>query len=118
MATTANVTITVVTSGDIVINDSYKITENTASPAQSEYIDLASGTNTITLPTGGSATVVGVIIIPPAGNTNLIIAKGVTGDTGIPLHLTNPSFIALDTTEVAFDLNGAAAITGVRLIYV
>jgi len=57
------------------------------------------------------------MIIPPAGNINLMTLKGVAGDTGIPLHLTNPTFIPLNTTFVSLVINAAAAIVGVRLVW-
>ncbi|HLK55044.1 MAG TPA: hypothetical protein VKU00_00680 [Chthonomonadaceae bacterium] len=42
------------------------------------------------------ANTTGVFIVPQAGNTGAITLKGVTGDTGVALNKTQPSFIALD----------------------
>ena len=54
-----------------------------------QAIVLASGANTITLPSGTTT----VIIQFPTGNTAAVILKGVTGDTGIPLNpVTNTKF--------------------------
>jgi hypothetical protein len=47
----------------------------------------------------------------------LITLKGVTGDTGVPLHLTDYTMIAVDTSITSFCLTAAATITGVRLIW-
>lgn len=91
----------------------YAAAVNVASPGEIDVLTLASGANTITVPAGFAA----VTIVPPAGNTNLITLKGVTGDTGVPLHLTDPSSIGLDSTESTFVLNAAAQIVGVRLIW-
>lgn len=41
----------------------------------------------------GSAVVKGVIIKPPSTNTGAITLKGVTGDTGIPIHKTEATMI-------------------------
>lgn len=46
----------------------------------------------VTVPTGA----VGVIIKPPAANLGTITMKGVTGDTGIPLHKTNAHMQSLE----------------------
>jgi hypothetical protein len=101
-------------SGDLNTVETVYAALNSASPAQEEIRTLASGATTITVPTGG-ATVVAVTIIPPAGNTLLITLKGVAGDTGVPLHKTDPTTIALDSTAATFVLNAANTITGVRL---
>ena len=48
----------------------------------------------VTVPTGST----GVLIMPPAANAGTITVKGITGDTGINLHKTNPTFLSLDTS--------------------
>jgi hypothetical protein len=58
-----------------------------------------------------------VTILPPTGNTTNITLKGVTGDTGIQLHDTDPSTISLDPAVTSFVLTAAAQITGVRLYW-
>lgn len=114
MSVTSNRVIGISFSGDIdAPNLAYKAAENTSAPGRIDRTDLSSGANTITVPTGFKA----VTIIPPAGNTTLITLKGVTGDTGVPLHLTDPSSIGLDSTESTFVLTAAGSITGVRLIW-
>lgn len=91
----------------------YEAADNATSPGIINRITLTIGANTITVPTGFKA----VTIVPPAANTSLITLKGVTGDTGVPLHLTDPSSIGLDSTESTFVLNAAAEITNVQLIW-
>ena len=90
--------------------------ENTASPGQVDIVTLASGANTITPPTGGS-TPKSVTIIPPTGNVNTITLKGITGDTGVVLHLTEPTTVALNNPASTFVLTASAQIIGVRLIW-
>ena len=98
-------------------DQSYSAASNAASPGQTEIKTLASGANTITPPPSTSATVTGVTIIPPVGNTHLMTLKGVSGDTGIPLHLTDPSSFGVDSTLSTFVINAAAQIAGVRFIW-
>src|SRR4030095_1957930 len=84
--------------GDVELQSYLSATDNEDSPAEVEFIDLSSGANTITAPDGAVA----VTIIPPAGNLILITLKGITGDTGIPLHKTDPTSIGIDTTLSTF----------------
>lgn len=48
----------------------------------------------ITVPASSTA----MLIIPPSTNVGAITLKGVTGDTGVKLHQTKPTCIALDAT--------------------
>lgn len=116
MAASSTRTITVVYAGAVVGTQPIAAASNAASPAQVDLVNLSAGANTITVPTGG-ATAVGVTIVPPAGNTSLITLKGIAGDTGVPLHKTDPTSIALDATCATFVLNAAAPITGVRFFW-
>jgi hypothetical protein len=117
MAVTSTRTETITFSGDginsTIVNSA---AVNTASPGQVDIVSLNSGANTITPPAGGS-TPKAVTIVPPAGNVNTIIIKGIAGDTGVVLHLTDPSTVALNSAVTTFVLNAAASITGVRLIW-
>lgn len=79
----------------------------------SSVVDLASGANTITVPSGTTV----VIVIPPATNTQTITAKGVTGDTGFQLSKTNPSVLAWQT-GTTFVLTAGAAITGSKILFI
>lgn len=118
MAVTATVTINLVISGTGALagNNNFAAAANTSSPNGRVIQNLASGANTITPPGGGSSPT-GCIIIPPAGNVTGILLKKVTGDTGIDLHLTNPSYLALGSPTGTFVLTAAGAITGVTLIW-
>ena len=117
MSTASTRTITVGFSGDVAAVEPFSAAVNSSSPGGlSAPVTLANGANTITVPTGGT-TPTAVTIIPPAGNVNLITLKGVSGDTGVKLHLTDPTSIALDSSVATFVLNAAAQIVGVRLVW-
>ena len=102
--------------GDVVAQYILQAASNAASPASVEIKTLASGLNTITLPTGG-ATVTSCTIVPPSGNTTSITLKGVTGDTGVRIHNTDPTTITFHTTVTDFALTTGGIITGVRLYW-
>jgi len=117
MSSTSNRTINFTFTGDHVASPVIAAAANAASPAAiAAPITLASGANTIAIPTGG-ATPVCVTIVKPAGNTVLVTLKGVTGDTGVPLHKTDPDSISLDSTATTFVLTAASQIIGVTLIW-
>jgi hypothetical protein len=116
MAVTATRRIAIELSGDLTAGFTFSAADNTASPAQIDIVTLASGANTITPPTGGS-TPKSCTIIPPSGNINTITLKGITGDTGVVLHLTDPTTIALNSPTAVFVLTASAIITGVRLVW-
>lgn len=100
--------------GDIdAPNLSFNAAENASSPGEIETAVLTTGANTITPPVGAKA----VTIIPPAANTVTMQLKGITGDTGIRLHLTDPSSIALDIASTAsFVITVSGALT-LRMIW-
>lgn len=98
-------------SGDIVATEVISALSNIVSPGQTQLVALAIGTNTITVPNIGTAVATACTILPVAGNLNVITLKGVTGDTGIALHLTDPTTIALASTVVTFVLSTATATT-------
>lgn len=76
---------------------------NTSAPDNRTTQAFASATfAAVSVPTLPAAPT-GVWIQPPAGNTGAITLKGVTGDTGVALHLTQPSWISLASTA-AFGL--------------
>ena len=77
-------------------------------------VNLASGNNTITLPTGYTS----VVIQPPSGNATAILLKGVAGDTGSRLHNTRWQVLHFDSSVTTFVLNAAAIINGVELTVV
>lgn len=118
MAVTSELNIQVEFSGDITLKDIFANASNAVSPGVVRVINLSSGDNTLTVPTGGSSTPVALIALPPSGNTTTITLKGVTGDTGVALHKTNPSVIGLDSTVTSFLLVAGGAITGFRYLFI
>lgn len=101
--------------GDVT-TDFTTIATNLASPGKLDVVTLSSGANTITVPTGGT-TPVAVTIIPPSGNTQTLTLKGISGDTGIALHLTQPCSISLANSVTTFVLTAGGTITGLQLIW-
>lgn len=104
---------TIVYTGDVGGTQEIEATDNTSSPAAITFQDLASGANTITVPTGATA----CTILPPADNTTSITLKKVTGDTGIRLHNTGYTDLSLDSSVTTFCLTAGASITGIRLFW-
>ena len=111
MAITSNRRIINEFEGDYTLVAINEAAESTVSPGQVTDAVLTTGNNTITPPTGA----IGATIIMPAANTALVTLKGVNGDTGIALHLTDPTSIALHTAT-AFVLNAVSGLT-VRIIW-
>ena len=76
-------------------------------------VDLASGANTITVPSGTTL----IVLIPPTTNTETILFKGVSGDTGFQLSKTRPSIYAYET-GASFVLTTSGAIAGYEIYFV
>lgn len=109
---------TVITyTGDVTGTEEIDAAANTASPGAISIQSLSSGANTITVPSSTGITVTAVTIVPPAGNTTSITLKGVTGDTGVRVHDTDPTTISLYSTTSSFCLTAGAAIQGVRFYW-
>lgn len=93
---------------------------NASSPGATTIHTLSVGANTITIPTGGSQ-VQAATIIPPTGNTSTLTVKGTTGDTGIAIHKTDPTSLALDTTsttQTSFVITvGVTTVTGLHIVW-
>jgi hypothetical protein len=117
MAVTSNRSVTITLSGDKNYVQTFIAAANNFASGADQLVNLVLGANTITVPLGGSTVPTSVVIIPPSGNVNLITLKGVTGDTGVALHKTDPTQIAIDSSMTTFVLNAAAAITGVRIFW-
>jgi len=117
MSTTSSKTIQIQFSGDIAFNEPFSSLDNASSPAKTDLVTLAIGANTITAPVVTGIVVTGLLIIPPAANINLITLKGITGDTGVALHKTDPTSLALDTTFVSLVLTVTVQVVGVRLVW-
>jgi len=116
MAVLATRITTIVFTGDVTGTETIPAASNALSPGSVEIKTLASGFNTITAPTGGSVPTA-CTIVPPVGNTVSIIIKGVTGDTGLRLHNTDPTTIAVDPTTLTIGLTAVSQIIGVRLYW-
>lgn len=117
MAVTAKRSIVTNFSGDVGLNTTSRAADNATSLGETEILDLAGGDNTITVPTSTGSTLAGVTIVPPSGNTEALILKGVGGDTGIALHKTDPTSLGLDSGVTSFVLNAAGAVDGLRLFW-
>lgn len=100
MAAKARRKVTVTYSNDVEGEQELNAADNAASPAQIQIVSLVSGANTITVPTGATA----VTITKPTGNAVAITFKGVTGDTGVRLHDTDPDSISLHSSVTSFVL--------------
>lgn len=113
MAVTSNRITRVSLSGDVNAPDlTYAAAQNTSSPGMVETKALASGFNSITVPTGSKS----VTIIPPSGNTVTLTLKGITGDTGIGIHLTDPTVLGLATGQATVGITTSGTVT-IRLIW-
>ena len=117
MAVTANLNYALTFTGDAETRDNFGISENQASPGQNQVIDLSSGDNVITVPTGGSSLAVAIIIIPPPANAITLTLKGDASDIGIALGLTDPTSIAVNSIS-SFIINAGGSVVGLRLIFV
>jgi hypothetical protein len=117
MAITSSRIVQVSFGGDITSSIIQSALDNAVSPSEIVIQTLAIGANTITAPVVAGLVPTGLTIIPPAGNTSLITLKGVTGDTGVKLHDTDPTSIGLDEDFVSLVLNAEAQIVGVKLIW-
>lgn len=83
----------------------FTIPTNDTSNASIISIVLASGDNTIGIPPW----TVGVIIVPPTNNTEALILKGDTGDTGVDISPNQPSVIPFPTSGLSPHLVISAA---------
>ena len=75
-------------------------------------VALASGLNTISIPTGTSL----IIVQLPVGNTQTVTLKGVTGDTGIPLLKTGVCAFQPDSADTTFVLTAGGSIAALTTI--
>lgn len=117
MAVTSQRTGNITFTGDVTATVSLAAVSNTQAPGAISILSLSTGANTITLPTGGS-TPIGAVIIPVVGNTQSLTLKGVSGDTGIALHKTNPTIITFDNPAPAnFVLTAGGVINGLRIVW-
>lgn len=113
MSVTSNRSVSINFSNDVEFDQEFDAAVSAVGSGQNQLVNLSSGNNTITVPSNAVA----VTIIPPSGNLVVLTLKGVAGDTGISIHLTDPTSIGLNTVT-SFVLNATgSAVTGLRLIY-
>jgi hypothetical protein len=92
------------------------ILNNPNSPvSETLYTFSGAGNNTVTVPPLSG----GMIIIPPIGNTQALILKGVNGDTGMPLHLTAWYAQAFPVAgpPANFVINVSGTVTNLKIIW-
>lgn len=98
---------------------------NNYSPCYDGYVNLASGWQTLASlipsllsnPVDTDTAIRTIIVIPPRGNTQTIQLKGVTGDTGIPVHANGFAAITMPlAASLTWGITAGAAISGVRVI--
>lgn len=111
MSVTSNRSTVITWTGDVEYTQEFEAAVNASGSGKNDLTNLSSGNNTITCPTSAKA----VTIVPPVGNTVVLKLKGVAGDTGVSLSLTDPGSYPI--TDTTFVLNAASALTGLRLIW-
>jgi hypothetical protein len=117
MSVTATRTTTIAYTIDVVGTEVLVAGANAVSPGQITPLALAIGFNSIAVPSLVGITATAVTIIPPVGNTNSLTLKGITGDTGIRLHNTDHTVLALDPSATAIGITVGTAITNVRFMW-
>lgn len=115
MAVASARTQTITYTGDVTGTESVSAAANAASPGSITIHTLAAGPNTITVPVGATCTA--ATIVPPSGNLQTLTLKGVTGDTGVALHLTDPTTLALASTVTTFVLTAGGIVTALRIYW-
>lgn len=75
-----------------------------------EYLNLVSGNNSITVPTGA----VGVLIVPPTTNNVVLKYKTTSGDVGLNIPQATPALFLFDSANVPATVyvNAASNTTG------
>lgn len=101
---------------DVTGTEKIVAASNTSSAGSITRHTLAAGANTITVPTSGAVPTCATII-PPEANTQSITLKGVTGDTGIRIHNTDHTALAIDSSATTFCLTAAGTVTGLLIIW-
>lgn len=116
MAITSNRTTSLVFTEDQEGAHNIEAAANIASPGSITIHTLSSGFNQITVPTAGTVPTAATIV-PPFGNEQTLTLKGVTGDTGIALHITDPSTLALASSVTSFGITAGGTVTGLRIFW-
>lgn len=107
MSKTSTSTISVTVLGDgTSLTDSDTVVDATSAVAPTSA-SLSAGANTISVPSG----VNGVKIKPLPSNVVTLTLKGVTGDTGVPISPSQPSYLALPTGASTFVITAGGSAT-------
>ena len=117
MAVTSTRKVVVTFTGDVEFAEEFPAASNVVAPGIVNLVSLASGFNSIAVPVFGSVVPKALTIVPPSGNSQSIVLKGITGDTGLRLHDTDPSTISLHSSVTTVGLTAGAQINGVQLIW-
>jgi hypothetical protein len=119
MAITSSRTVQIQVSGDVTGNMNLSALDNPTSMGEINLYAIVGPGSTVIAAPGGviGVNITGLTIIPPAGNTSVMTLKGVAGDTGIPLHVTDPTSIAVDSSFVSFVLSSTLQVNGVRIAW-
>lgn len=106
-------------SGDISLELIQSALDNDSSPSQIETVTVtAISPVNVFRPSGTAAIPTGVTIIPPPGNTIVILLGGDPADVGIPIHLTDPTSIGLDPSFSSITLSiSTGTIVGIQIIW-
>jgi hypothetical protein len=93
---------------------------NQNSPATAQAFPLSSGNTTINATVCPAlASAGGVFICPGPGNGTLLTLKGASGDTGIVLNLTAPTFIPFNVSPpTSFVLYAASTCATLVLVWI
>lgn len=102
-------------SDDATVIDTQLYNANSVCTVQLLTINGFATIDATTCPT--FATSGGVFIVPPTGNLSTITLKGVTGDTGIPLKVSAPTFLCLPTPPTAFGITTGGSVA-FKLVWV
>jgi hypothetical protein len=86
----------------------------TSSAAVGEVLSivLASGDNTISVPSGTTT----VYFQPPVGNAIALKLKGAGGDTGVTISKVNLSIFSLDASQTSLIINAGSAFSAATYI--
>lgn len=104
-------------SGDLEAGFLLNAAVNAESPGEVWPYDLTAGDNAIYRNINSNSVATSVTIVPPAGNEATITLKGANGDTGVKLHSTDPTTLALAEDFDHFVLTVSDNIIGMRFYW-
>lgn len=104
---TASSTVSVTVTGDGLNLTESDTNTNSASATAPTSATLANGFNTVSVPAG----VIGVLIKPPPTSAIALTLKGITGDTGVPISPSTPTYLALPAGTGSFGVTANGVVT-------